>query len=410
VPRRRGQKGRVFFRGKKWVGRYREAETDLQTGSKIRRTITFGPEITSRRAAEAALQPYLDRIRDRTQAMLLPPTPIADDKKLCSLIDEWKELILPNRKLGGGRACLSHIRTYLIPLLGENLLRELTPKEHQAFVTAVGRRVNCRRTTENVYCTLTSILKTGRKWGYRIPEVRRQDIEFLSNEKPKTEPFFFDSHEAAQIINAAPYPFKLMFLIAAICGLRIGEVTALKVTSLDFKRKLIHITAALDYTTRKESTPKSANSAAPLTMTELLELHLRDWIEKRFRPNPSDYLFINSKGRPYLSDNVVKYGIHKTMDKIGIPRPRAGVHVGIHCFRHGVTTELLQAGTPIHLVTRMMRHGDAKVTLNHYAHVIADAERVASENLSRRIGAQLRPTSGIGPKVLELDPSIVKTA
>ncbi len=70
-------------------------------------------------------------------------------------------------------------------------------------------------------------------------------------------------------------------------------------------------------------------------------------------------------------------------------RFRGGVHVGSHCFRHGVTTELLQAGTAIHLVTHMMRHGDAKVTLNHYAHVIADAERAASEKLSRRIGAQL---------------------
>jgi integrase len=43
------------------------------------------------------------------------------------------------------------------------------------------------------------------------------------------------------------YPYKLMLLIAAVCGLRIGEVTALKVSSLDFKRKLIHITGALDY-------------------------------------------------------------------------------------------------------------------------------------------------------------------
>ena len=77
-----------------------------------------------------------------------------------------------------------------------------------------------------------------------------------------------------------------MFLIAAICGIRIGEVTALKRSSLDFKRKLIHITAALDYATRKETTPKSSNSAAPLHMTALLEQHLRNWVEKHFRPKP----------------------------------------------------------------------------------------------------------------------------
>jgi integrase len=69
--------------------------------------------------------------------------------------------------------------------------------------------------------------------GYAIPEVRRLDIEFLADEKPKAEPFFFDANTAASIINAAPYPFKLMFMIAGICGLRIGEVTALKVSSID---------------------------------------------------------------------------------------------------------------------------------------------------------------------------------
>jgi integrase len=197
-----------------------------------------------------------------------------------------------------------------------------------------------------------------------------------------------------------------MFLVAAICGLRIGEVTALKVASLDFKRKLLHITAALDYATRKESTPKSHNSAASVHMPELLEKHLRDWTDKRYKPNPDGYLFVNSKCRPFPSDNVVKFGIHRAMEKLSIQTPK-GVHIGIHCFRHGVTTELLESGTPIHVVTRMMRHGDSKVTLDHYAHVIGETERFASEKFSQRIGqniTQLESDSNLE------SVSVVKTA
>src|SRR5262249_30761486 len=158
--------------------------------------------------------------------------------------------------------------------------------------------------------------------------------------------------------------------------------------SLDFKRKQIHITAALDYATRRETTPKSSNSAAPVHMPELLAKHLRDWLDKHYKPNAEGYLFTNSNGRPYLSDNVIKYGVHRAMAKIGMERPK-GIHVGIHCFRHGVTTELLESGTPIHIVTRLMRHGDSKVTLDHCAHIVGDAERAASERLSRKIEAQL---------------------
>jgi integrase len=312
VPRRRFRNGRVYFRGSKWVGSYRGTEVNPETGERIRGR------------SRSMLQSH------RRELLAVPSTlpgpnqrPIAQSarqrkEKLSELIEEWKREILPNRKLGGARDSLSHIRTYITPLLGEKPSHELDAKEHQVFVTAVGRCVDRRKTAENVYGTLTSILNKGRKWGYFIPEVKRQDIEFLADEKPKDEPFFFDANTAARVINAAPYPFKVMFLFAAICGLGIGEVTALKVGSLDFKRKLLHITAALDYATRKESTPKSHNSEAPLHMPELLVKHLRDWTDKRYRPNPDGYLFLNSKGRPYPSDNVIKYGIHRAMEKLGI--------------------------------------------------------------------------------------------
>ena len=123
-------------------------------------------------------------------------------------------------------------------------------------------------------------------------------------------------------------------------------------------------------------------------MSPTLEKHLRNWIEKEYRPNaatnPEGYLFTNSKGRPYLSDNVVRYGVHRAMDRLGIKTPK-GIHVGVHCFRHGVTTSLLESGTPIHIVTKLMRHSDSRVTLNHYAHVVSDVDRKASEKLSLKI-------------------------
>jgi len=400
MPRRRFQSGRVYQRGTRWVGSYREYEVNPKTGKRARRTITFDASVTSERAAKAALQPYLDDYNARAKANLKPSTP-RGGKIVRALLEEWTDKILPNRKPGGARAALSHIRVHILPQLGEVPLREMNLSQHQAFVTAVGRRVNRRKTVENVYGTLGSILNLGRKWGYAIPNVEKRDIVFPADKKPQPQIFFFDADTAAQVINAAPYPFKLMFLIAAVCGLRIGEVTALKVGSIDFKRKLLRVTGALDYATRRESAPKSDNSAAPVHMSELLAKHLRDWLDKHYKPNVDGYLFTNAKGRPYLSDNVVKYGVHRAMAKLGIKTPK-GVHVGIHCFRHGVTSELLESGTPIHVVTRLMRHADSGVTLEHYAHIVGDAERVASEKFSQRIGQHITQ--------LESDPELESTS
>lgn len=397
VPRRRFQKGRVFQRGKRWCASFREYDANNETRKRVRRTITFDESVTSKREAEKQLQPYLDAYNAKAEAEAIKrPTIQKGGKKLSELIAEWESKILPLRKYGGARACQSHIRSYITPQLGETCVRDLTLAAHQAFITAVGRRVGRRRTTENVYATLRSILDNGRKWGYQVPDVQRRDLQFPADIKPKVQIFFFDADTAAKVINAAAQPFKLMFLIAAICGLRIGEVTALKVTSLDFKRKLILINAALDYATRRETTPKSENSASPVHMPELLAKHLRDWLDKHYTPNEQGYLFVNSNCKPYLSDNVVRYGVHKAMAKIGIVAPK-GVHLGVHAFRHGVTTELLEAGTPIHVVTRLMRHGDSKVTLDHYAHIVSGAERQATEQLSNKIGSQLESTIELEP-------------
>ena len=121
-------------------------------------------------------------------------------------------------------------------------------------------------------------------------------------------------------------------------------------------------------------------------MSQLLEKYLRDWVQKQYTPNEADYLFTNSRGKPHRSDYVIKV-LHRIVAKLGIQTPK-GVHVGIHCFRHGVTTELLES-TPIHVVTKLMRHGDPVVTLKHYEHVVSSEERAASERLSKQIGAQL---------------------
>ena len=61
----------------------------------------------------------------------------------------------------------------------------------------------------------------------------------------------------------------------------------------------------------------------------------------------------------------------------------------------------------IHVVTRLMRHADSNVTLEHYAHILGDAERVASEKFSQRIGQQI--TQLESDSEMELD-SVCKTA
>jgi hypothetical protein len=48
-----------------------------------------------------------------------------------------------------------------------------------------------------------------------------------------------------------------------------------------------------------------------------------------------------------------------------------------------------ETGATVHVVTRLMRHADSRVKLEHYAHIVGDAERVATEKFSQRIGLNI---------------------
>src|SRR5260370_955591 len=157
MPRRRFQSGRDYQRGSRWVGSYRDYEANPETGKRTRHTITFDATVSSERAAKAALQPYLDDYNARAKANLKPSTP-RGDKTVKALLDEWIEKILPNRKPGGARASLSHIRTYILPQISYLPLSELSLSQHQSFVTAAGRRVYPRTPPRNTSRTLGSIL------------------------------------------------------------------------------------------------------------------------------------------------------------------------------------------------------------------------------------------------------------
>jgi len=163
-----------------WI--VREHEVNPETGKRARRTITFDAPVTSERAAKAALQPYLDDYNARAKANVKPSAP-RGGKTLRALLEEWTDKILPNRKPGGARAALSHIRAYIRPHLGELPLQEMNLSQLQSFVTTVGRRVDRRKTAENIYGTLGSILNLGRKWGYAIPNVEKKDIVFPADKR-----------------------------------------------------------------------------------------------------------------------------------------------------------------------------------------------------------------------------------
>ena len=392
MPRRRFQRGRLFVRGSKrevWVGSYREDRMQSNGSIKrIRRSVVLGETAKiSRRAALATFQPYLDAVN------IAGPPPPKTGKTLLEAVSDWRIQIAPNRKPSTVRASESHLKQHIIPKLGALRLSEVTVKIVQTFSTnlALGRT---RKTVENILQTLFSILQTARKFGSAVPAVSRGDI-VLPSGGANREVRFFDAAQVGQIIAVAKEPFSTMFAVLGMTGLRAGEMLGLKVSDLDFTRRVIHVRRSIDSRTKKEQTPKSMGSASDIPMPDALEVRLRDFLQRHYRENPNGYLFANKNGNSYSVGKVSEYGLWPALNRLQIE------HAGLHAFRHAAASELLEEGVPLSVVQRQLRHRDARTTLQKYGHVVGDAQRRAVDTLAKKIerhaAIELEPSAEMEP-------------
>lgn len=100
-------------------------------------------------------------------------------------------------------------------------------------------------------------------------------------------------------------------------------------------------------------------------MPSALEEVLRNYIQRIWKPNTSGILFPSKKdGRPRTRKNVVVNGLKPVLRKLGIPSE----NTGLHAFRHGLATELVDNSVPVTVLQSQMRHADVRTLAgsNHY--------------------------------------------
>jgi integrase len=262
-----------------------------------------------------------------------------------------------------------------MPHFGAMGMSELTVSEIQQFATDL-RKALSGKTIVNVLGTIFAIVDYADRCGIRAPRVKFKDLELGSTSR-ETPVAFFTRSQATQIINAAREPFKTLFSIAWCTGLRAGELLALTIADLDFNHKTIRVNKSADDNTREIRQPKTKGSVALLPMPSALEAVLRSYI-MHWKPNAGGILFPTRNGlRPRSRDNVVRVGLRPVLKKLGIP----SANVGLHAFRHGLATELVEASVPVTVLQNQLRHADVKTTLKIYAHVIPQSQRQAMENV-----------------------------
>lgn len=167
--------------------------------------------------------------------------------------------------------------------------------------------------------------------------------------RAKVLPNVLSKEEVKLILNAhSNIKHKMMLSLIYSCGLRCGELLALKPVHIDSKRNIVLL---------KNSKGKK-DRVTPLS-PKILEM-LRDYF-KLFKPDI--YLFEGQCiGEPY-SEKSLQSVLKQALQKTGITKP-----VTLHWLRHSYATHLLESGTDLRYIQELLGHNSSKTT-EIYTHV-----------------------------------------
>ena len=175
--------------------------------------------------------------------------------------------------------------------------------------------------------------------------LHREKMFFEGIPRPKKKsllPKVISKNEIAKLFTQVENPKHLLML--KLCygmGLRVSEIVNLKIKNIDSKRMLVHIEAAKGKTDRYVTLP-----------TSILE-DLRSYFKKY---KPEIYLFEGQYGGQYAIRSV------QAVFKNAMEKAKINKSVGIHGLRHSYATHLLESGTDMYFIQKLLGHKDVKTT------------------------------------------------
>lgn len=373
------------------------------------------PSRTARTAAHATILPAAD-------AQLLHPMICPNnDMTVQRLYDIWmRDHVVPSCTPVTASGYRYLFESRILPEIGDTKINDLSPlyltrvindiadctKTSQALPPEKRARVSDRaipqratgklsaRTVRNYYDVMNYMFDRAVAWNLIFynplskvprPKVRKKRMTIVDDDK------------AVELLRQlAEHPniyFRAAVLLALLCGLRLGEVCALRIDDIDWELCRIDITRALKYTSETGQYIDAPKSDASIRMIDLpagmmVVLHeIRDYqletaklLGPRWR---GDGRIIASFDGTPLHHDTPSHQWRKFADSHGYKGMR------FHDLRHSHATILLSSNVDVVAVAARLGHSTPDTTLRFYAHAVRKrdlASAQAMQDLIQRAG------------------------
>jgi integrase len=223
---------------------------------------------------------------------------------------------------------------------------------------------------------------------WKLPVNPVAEVERLTTPK-RSGIEFYSPEEMHALVRCASSPQdRVLFLTAALTGLRMGELLALRWRDVDCEAQTIRVLAS--YTAGGLGTPKSGQGRAVPLVEEAAQALARLGTRKRWG-GPEDLVFAG-RGGGYLDSSALRRRFKRARDAAGL-RP-----LRFHDLRHTFGSVAIRTVDPREL-QEWMGHSDFSTT-QIYMHYRPRADA------ARRLSAAFAESAPMDDRTVAEDPSV----
>ncbi|MEU0027900.1 site-specific integrase [Streptomyces sp. NPDC006335] len=303
--------------------------------------------------------------------------------KLSDWLPYWLDnIVKPRRKLSTFDKYETHVRLYLVPMLGSKRLESLGVADVRRFLNQLETRTTAATAKES-----HRVLRTALSAACREELIARNVAGLVEPPRASSRelsPWTLD--ETLDFLAASRKdPLYAAFVLAIAMGLRRGELVGLRWTDVDLDKRVLYIR---QQTQRRrgvlydDDTKNRRNRALPLPAMCIAPLrwHRMRQVAAKQRAGESwddgGYVFATRNGRPVEPRNV-----YRSFTRVA---QSAGLRViRLHDARHGCATLLTAAGVAPRVVMEILGHSQISITMDVYTHVVQDTQREAISHMDR---------------------------
>ena len=210
----------------------------------------------------------------------------------------------------------------------------------------------------------------------------------------------FDMAQTAELIEALRGT-RLMIpvMLGVLCGLRRGEIVALRWRDVDLQAGKLTIVESAEQTAAgvRYKAPKSGRGRAVAlsgTVAEELRAHrlrqAEELLRLGIRQDDATFVYAREDGEP-MQPRSLTHAWQMTIGKINLPRVR------FHDLRHAHATHLLSNGVHPKVASERLGHSRVGITLDLYSHVLPGMQEDAATRVDDALQQALekRPSKGV---------------